>query len=75
MYAPNVTRLSHTVMHLKCIWKHTPTRRLTEVYTKLHMEIDTDEKLDNVTSVPLISDVRRTFEIQFRIYKYSREID
>ena len=39
------------------------------------MEMDTDEKLDNVTSVPLISDVRRTFEIQLRIYIYSREID
>ena len=27
-----------------------------------------DEKLDNVTIVPLISDVRRSFEIQLRIH-------
>ena len=28
----------------------------------------TNEKLDNVTSVPLISDVWRTFEIQLRLH-------
>ena len=30
------------------------------------MEMDTDEKLDNVTSVPLISNVKKTIEIHLR---------
>ena len=48
---------------------------LVYVSFKYCLPLMTDEKLDYVTSVPLISDVKRNFEIQLRIHIVEKTIN
>ena len=63
-----MTRLSHTVVHLKLFESTHWGESILRYPLKMNMGTHTDEKLDNVTRVPLISNVRRTFKIQLRIH-------